>query len=153
MPPILPASLDSAAGVANNPPVVRSLAASALAILVPFGASLAPFVHAHADDHHSSHHDGRQVHAHLSPHASDRATDHAATALADDDAERAVDVPLFVAVETLTFNLAVVRAGPQGAGGSGSERPLVPPAGGPRSRPARPRLPDPARPTRLPVLT
>jgi hypothetical protein len=88
--------------------VVRSLAASALAFLVPFGASVAPFVHAHADDHHSSHHDGRQVHAHLSPHAAPRAADHAATTLADDDAERAVDVPLFVAVETLTFNLPVL---------------------------------------------
>ena len=100
-------SLDSGPRVANNPRVVRRLAASALIVLLPFGAAVTPFVHAHEDDHHSSHHDGRQIHAHLSSHSAP-ARDHHGTSLTEDDAETARDVPLFVAVETVTFTIPLL---------------------------------------------
>jgi hypothetical protein len=87
---------------------VRRLAASALIVLVPFGALVSPFVHAHEDDHHTSHHDGRQIHAHVSAHSASTSGHRAETSVREDEAESAWDVPLFVAVETVTFTVPVL---------------------------------------------
>ncbi len=102
------ARLDSCARVANNPCVIRSVAAAALVILVPLGTLVAPFVHAHADDHHSSHHDGGRVHAHLAPHVPSAPSHHTDTSITEDDAEHALNVPLFVAVETVMFKVLLL---------------------------------------------
>jgi hypothetical protein len=77
--------------------VSRRLVAAALVVAVQFAALLAPFVHAHPDDHDTDHHAAHAIHAHLSGHGhAARAVRHEAASVDDNGHDRAVFLQIFL---------------------------------------------------------
>jgi hypothetical protein len=81
--------------------VGRRLLAFGLTVAIQAAAVSAPLVHAHLDDHHADHHRANGIHAHLhghdAPHSHPQ-PDQRVAIHAEEARERAVTMPLFVAV-------------------------------------------------------
>jgi hypothetical protein len=87
--------------------VMRRLVAAGLVVAVQGAMVVAPFVHAHPDDHDTPHHAPRAIHAHLSGHPAPARPGHGPE-FEDDDHDRAVFIQSFFAVAVTTFHSPIV---------------------------------------------
>jgi hypothetical protein len=87
----------------ENSDEVKRLLAFGVAVAVQIGAVWAPFLHAHVDED-AGHHQPTAVHAHLSGHAPSHAA-HCGMALDEPDHDRAIYLQVFVAVQTVPFEV------------------------------------------------
>ncbi|MBI4266721.1 MAG: hypothetical protein HY657_20330, partial [Acidobacteria bacterium] len=78
--------------------MLRKLIAIGLSAALQAAAVGAPLVHAHPDDHATGHHAAGAVHAHAAAHPLATRSGARHRSLEDADHERAVYLPLFVAV-------------------------------------------------------
>jgi hypothetical protein len=86
--------------------VSRRLVAGTLVVAVQVAALLAPFVHAHPDDHDTDHHAAHAIHAHFSGHAQPARPAHrGASSLNDDDHDRAVFLQIFLGEAAAAFHV------------------------------------------------
>ena len=84
------------------------MTAGTLVVAVQVAALLAPFVHAHPDDHDTDHHAAHAIHAHFSGHGQpSRLAHRGASSVDDNDHDRAVFLQIFLGEAAAALHVAL----------------------------------------------